>query len=164
MEIEPNDIEPMKLAEIYNKAMNRSHELVVMSAVWKRLFNQNIHKILSKAARQKFYRKNIKKANRDEVRKEAIKFLLELNEDEGDMAMAKFVCGVVINHIAPRATNDVPEPDVDNFEAAFNGPSFWSEFSGFFTKCFTNDRNECPSTTGLYYSITCTNSTSTRRF
>ena len=59
------DIEPMKLAEIYNKAVNRSYELLITAVVCNRMFNQTLHNIPSRAAHQKQLWKKIKKSNRE---------------------------------------------------------------------------------------------------
>ena len=66
------DIEPMKLAEIYNKAMNRSYELLITAVVCNRMFGQTLHDIPSRPTRHKFLIKKVKKANREEARQQAI--------------------------------------------------------------------------------------------
>ena len=94
------EIEPMKLAEIYNKAMNRCYELFVVDAVCEKMFGQTLHAISSRAARQKYLRKNIQNSNREEARKHAIERILELIHDEGDMTQTRFTCKAVISNIA----------------------------------------------------------------
>ena len=86
------------------------------------MLGQNLHGISSREARQKCLRKNIMKSNREEARRHAIEFILELIHDDGDMAQARFTCETVISNVAERVQRGTPEPDVDNFEQIFNGP------------------------------------------
>ena len=62
------DIEPMKLAEIHNKAMNRTYELNILDDVCEKMFGRKLLDIPSRVARQKFLCKKMKKTNREQVR------------------------------------------------------------------------------------------------
>ena len=106
----------MKLAEIYNKAMNRSYELHIMNAICDKLFNQPLHPIRSKAAHKKFLCKHIKKSNRDEVRDQAIDFMLFILANKQELEFVHQVIDIVIREITDRVLADPPEPDVDDFE------------------------------------------------
>ena len=108
----------MKLIEIYNKTMNRSYELNILSPVCDKLLGQHLHAIRSKAARQKFLRKHLKKVSREQAREQAIECILYMNEE-----MLNFihqVTDVVIRVIADRVQAGQPEPDVDDFEDQYS--------------------------------------------
>ena len=79
------------------------------------MFNQPLHAIRSKAARQKFLRKKVKKANRDEVRGESIDFILFVLQNNEVLSLSHSVCDSVIRDIADRVVAGTPKPDVDNF-------------------------------------------------
>ena len=98
-----------------------------MNAVCEKLFNQPLHPIRSKAARQKFLRKKVKKANRDQIRAEAIDFMLFVLDNGQEISFTQSFCDTIINNIAERVLGREPEPDVDDFEDLYpssnnNGP------------------------------------------
>ena len=111
------DIPPMKLAEIYNKAINRCYELLVLDDVCYEKFGQPLISLPSREARQKFLRKKITKSNRDEIKDAAIGHILDLIHAEEMLSRSHAVCEIVINTITERVENGEPEPDVDEFEA-----------------------------------------------
>ena len=71
-----------------------------MNAVYQEIFNQSLRTIRSRAARQKYLRKKVKKANRDEVRAKSIDFLLFVLQHNEEVSLAHSVCNTVINTIA----------------------------------------------------------------
>ena len=105
------DIPPMKLAEIFNKAMNRCYELLVFDVVCANMFNQPLIQIPSRVARQKFFRKNIAKSNRDEAKDRAIGVILEIIHNPDRESGAQAVCFDIISAIATRVANGQPEPN-----------------------------------------------------
>ena len=74
----------------------------------------------SKAARQKFLRKNLKKVNRDQFRAEAIDYMLFILANSEELQFAHYVIDIVIRNIADRVLNGEPEPDVDHFEDQYS--------------------------------------------
>ena len=87
-----------------------------MSPVSEKLFGQHLHPIRSKAARQKFLRKKLKKVSREQVREEAIDCILYILATDGMLDFIHQVTDFVLRNIADRVLNGDPEPDVDNFE------------------------------------------------
>ena len=79
-----------------------------MNAVCEKLFNQPLHPIRSKAARQKFLRKKVKKANRDQIRAEVIDFMLFVIQTPQELAIAHSLIDTVINTFAERVLAEQP--------------------------------------------------------
>ena len=107
----------MKLAGIFNKAMNRCYELLVLNEVCDNLFNVALVTIPSREARQKWMRKVITKTNRDDVKDEAIKVILNVIHDDDRFGGYQAVCDNIIQEIAGRVVDGQPEPDEDGFES-----------------------------------------------
>ena len=114
------DIPPMKLAEIFNKAMHRFYELLVFDVVCAQMLGQPLIQIPSRIARQKFLRKYITKSNRDEAKDRVIGVILEIIHDNNKENAAQGICDTIIADIAQRVANGEPEPDEDGFEGLFN--------------------------------------------
>ena len=90
--------------------------MIILGAVCRRMFKYDLVRIRSKAARQKFLRKNVKKNNKDEFKDAAIELIMEIIHDERQLWLAHGIISRIIDAIADRVQTGEPEPYVDNFE------------------------------------------------
>ena len=94
--------------------------MYVIDAVCQKMFGQKLTDIRSRAARQKFLRKKVKKVNRDKFRELSFDYIVYLLQNRRELNICHAVCGTVIGSIADRVHDGEPEPDVDNFENLFS--------------------------------------------